>query len=386
MFHQKYLTQNIRKYRLLRGLTQEQLAQALSVTSQNVSKWETGKSVPGLENLYTLSQVLHVSTDRLLGRAEVLPQGRVLAAIDGDGTKTEFILFTEFGKILEHFFLPGSDPTTTGLDNAQSVLKNGMEQLMAVSADICAVYAGIAGCSNADNRRVLRDCLRRLCPGIVCNVDPDVHNVINSTSISSRCIVAICRTSSVVFAKTPNSLQRVGGWGPLWESGCSAYDFGADAILAALKARDGLSEPTVLQQLVEDSLGGNIWEKIHALYTLPRNNIAAYAHLVFKAFALDDPTAARIIEKNTNQLAQLINTAARQYNCGTDVILSIGTFAQKDILADCLKPKLLPGLKLHLNTMPPICGAAVLCCKLLGEPAPDFTENFYKDYMQHQGG
>lgn len=382
MFQPEFLAQNIRKYRLLHGLTQAQLAQKLFVTAQNVSKWETGKSVPDLENLCMLSQILRISTDRLLGRTEVLPQGRVMAAIDGGGTKTEFILYTEFGEILERFCLHGSNPNTVGFDNAMAVLKSGIEQLMVVNADICAVYAGIAGCGNVKAQKTLQNYLRKLCPGIPCQVGSDVLNVIYSAPVNERCIAVICGTGSVTYAKTPTQLQRVGGWGPLWESGCCGYDFGRDAILAALKARDGLSPPTILTEFVEDSLGGNVWEKISDIYKLPREEIGAFARLVFDAYQQGDATALEIIEKNTHQLAQLINTAAQNYDCGTDVVIAGGMISQKEVLMRHLQPKLLPELKLHFNSLPQICGAAVKCCELLGAEIAEFKETFYKNYLQ----
>ena len=70
MYRQECLAQNIRKYRLLRGLTQVQLAQKLYVTAQNVYKWEAGITSPSAANLYMLSQALQVSADQLLNREE----------------------------------------------------------------------------------------------------------------------------------------------------------------------------------------------------------------------------------------------------------------------------------------------------------------------------
>ena len=46
------ISENIRKFRKDRGLTQEQLAEALGVTIGAVSKWELGASVPDI-NLIT---------------------------------------------------------------------------------------------------------------------------------------------------------------------------------------------------------------------------------------------------------------------------------------------------------------------------------------------
>lgn len=39
-----YLPENLKKYRLLKNLTQEDVAGYLGITSQSVSKWERGIS------------------------------------------------------------------------------------------------------------------------------------------------------------------------------------------------------------------------------------------------------------------------------------------------------------------------------------------------------
>ena len=39
-----YLSENLKKYRLLKDLTQEDVAEYLGVTAQSVSKWERGVS------------------------------------------------------------------------------------------------------------------------------------------------------------------------------------------------------------------------------------------------------------------------------------------------------------------------------------------------------
>ena len=39
-----YLPENLKKYRLLKNLTQEDIAQYLGITAQSVTKWERGVS------------------------------------------------------------------------------------------------------------------------------------------------------------------------------------------------------------------------------------------------------------------------------------------------------------------------------------------------------
>ena len=61
------LAENIRKYRKSRNLTQEQLAEALSVTTGAVYKWESEKSLPEVGMLMELADFFDTSIDVLLG-------------------------------------------------------------------------------------------------------------------------------------------------------------------------------------------------------------------------------------------------------------------------------------------------------------------------------
>lgn len=56
----------ISKFRKEKGMTQEELAAKLGVSSQAVSKWENDASCPDISLLPQLSRVLGVTTDELL--------------------------------------------------------------------------------------------------------------------------------------------------------------------------------------------------------------------------------------------------------------------------------------------------------------------------------
>lgn len=60
------LAEKIMTLRKQRGWSQEELAQQLSVSRQSVSKWESGASVPDLDNILKMSAIFDVSTDILL--------------------------------------------------------------------------------------------------------------------------------------------------------------------------------------------------------------------------------------------------------------------------------------------------------------------------------
>ena len=59
--------QRIKQARLAKNLTQEDLAEKLNVSRQSVTKWESGKSLPNLENIKEISNIFSVSIDLLVG-------------------------------------------------------------------------------------------------------------------------------------------------------------------------------------------------------------------------------------------------------------------------------------------------------------------------------
>lgn len=61
------LSENIRRLRKAKGLSQEELAVKLNVVRQTVSKWEQGLSVPDADLLLALSDALETPVGTLLG-------------------------------------------------------------------------------------------------------------------------------------------------------------------------------------------------------------------------------------------------------------------------------------------------------------------------------
>ncbi len=62
-----YLPENLKKYRMLKNLTQEEVAEYLGITAQSVSKWERGESYPDITFLPALANIFETSVDLLMG-------------------------------------------------------------------------------------------------------------------------------------------------------------------------------------------------------------------------------------------------------------------------------------------------------------------------------
>ncbi len=64
--------ENIQKLRKEMGLSQEELGQKILVSRQTVSQWETGQTVPSIDNLVLLKEIFGVSVDGILGEEKTV--------------------------------------------------------------------------------------------------------------------------------------------------------------------------------------------------------------------------------------------------------------------------------------------------------------------------
>ena len=60
------LAEAIKNHRIRCGMTQEQVAEAMEVSRQAVSKWETGAAEPSTSNLLALAKLFGISAAELL--------------------------------------------------------------------------------------------------------------------------------------------------------------------------------------------------------------------------------------------------------------------------------------------------------------------------------
>ena len=98
---------NIAALRKIRGLTQVDLARAIHVTQSAVSQWETGKTVPDLQQLYILSNFFGVSVDALTSEKGIIPTGTQKASPEPQKIDPHTYYAQKFGdvtqEIVDHF-------------------------------------------------------------------------------------------------------------------------------------------------------------------------------------------------------------------------------------------------------------------------------------------
>lgn len=378
------LAENIKRYRKQCSITQNELAERLFVSPQSVSKWECGISVPELSKLCEMANMFRVSIDTLIGNTRYTTTEKVFIAIDGGGTKTEFVLFEESGVIIKRIVLDGSNPTSVGIAGTCRILKEGIDSLMAIHPNVVGIYAGISGASGGDPEKKIPQFLKETYPQQQTKCTSDVLNVVASTldleSDLDKFVAVICGTGSVAFAYDGDKHERIAGWGYLLDNAGSGYDFGREALCAALAERDELGEKTLITPLVEAKIGGTVWDNISEIYNREKGFVASFASIVFDAYYRGDKVAGEIIEKSTDRLAQMINRAVRNLPAGTLVVVSGGLMIYSDVLVSQIKRKVNKELNFVVPVLPQIYGASVLCAKMCGIKNTTFRQKFQSDY------
>jgi transcriptional regulator with XRE-family HTH domain len=66
-----YIAENLRALRKTKDLTQEKIAEMLNVSTQSVSKWERGDTLPDITLLPSLANLFRVSVDELIGMDKI---------------------------------------------------------------------------------------------------------------------------------------------------------------------------------------------------------------------------------------------------------------------------------------------------------------------------
>ena len=60
-------SEQLRKYRIKKGLTQQELASLLNINRVSYARWENNSREPNLETIVKLAQIFDTTTDDLLG-------------------------------------------------------------------------------------------------------------------------------------------------------------------------------------------------------------------------------------------------------------------------------------------------------------------------------
>ncbi len=290
----------------------------------------------------------------------------VFLGIDGGGTKTEYVLAAKDGEILTHGFAGPTNPNDLPAEQVRESLAeiaSAVREYIPCRERLAAVYAGVAGALN--HRDVLLPALTGLFPEADVEVGSDAQNLLTCGLLGSDGCGLIAGTGSVCFVKKGDRLTRIGGWGYLIDTAGSGYDIGRDVLTAALEAFDGRGPETVLSDLIRRKTGRSAEELVSDIYDGGKKYIASFAPLAFEGFDSDE-VSERIVKKNAEGLARLVEAAAKHFDGQLEAVCGGGIFTNHPVMIKILKTLVPERVHLSVIPAPPVFGALAEARKLAG--------------------
>ena len=135
-------TSNLKKLRKTARFTQEQVAEKLNVSRQSVAKWESGESLPDIDNCIMLSKLYNVTIDDLVGYAKKekndAPSGKHMFGVVKIDSKKRIVIPD---KALDVFGLKAGDKLLLMGDEAQGFAMVKLNSFLATLRRECRYKA-----------------------------------------------------------------------------------------------------------------------------------------------------------------------------------------------------------------------------------------------------
>lgn len=130
------LSEKLTDLRKSKGLSQLELAEAINVSRQAISRWEVGTATPSAENLKCLSAFYEISIDELLdiavgsGQERGSEESAIESIKDANEDNSDGVLIDECGG-------PGSSKNTNDLEDVLVLRRDGLGRLLGLNFYMC---------------------------------------------------------------------------------------------------------------------------------------------------------------------------------------------------------------------------------------------------------
>ena len=311
---------------------------------------------------------------------------RTFLGVDGGGTKTDFLLIDESGRVLASHRAGSAYYLETGIEALEAMLTAGIQatlQQAAVPA-LQLAYAFIGLPAHGEDSGLLP----RL-NGIAAKVLPvERHRCGNDMvcgwagALAGRDgISVVAGTGSIAYGEFETRCARAGGWGELFSDEGSAYWISREALSVFSRMSDGRTPKGALYELIRGhfQLGADLeldlCAKVYGPPPLARSEIAALAPLVARAAGAGDAAAHGLFERAAQELAAMVHAVRDRLGVppheSFPVSYSGGMFRLEGLLSPLLEAALGAGDRRYefvTPRLPPSAGAALHAAKLAGAP------------------
>jgi N-acetylglucosamine kinase-like BadF-type ATPase len=309
---------------------------------------------------------------------------RTFLGVDGGGTKTDFLLIDESGRVLASHRAGSAYYLETGVDALKAMLVAGiqatLQQAAVPAAQVAFAFIGLP--AHGEDSALLP----RL-DGIAADaLPPGRHRCGNDMVCGWAGALAgldginlVAGTGSMAYGEFAGRQARAGGWGELFSDEGSAYWVAREGLNLFSRMSDGRAQRGPLYDMIRErfQLGDDL-DLCAAIYGPPplaRSELAGLARIVALAARSGDAQAQRVFESAARELAALVDavrdTLSPPPQTSMPVSYSGGMFQFGELMLGPLRTALRAGARDYEFAAPkmtPGAGAALYAAKLNGTP------------------
>jgi N-acetylglucosamine kinase-like BadF-type ATPase len=309
---------------------------------------------------------------------------KTFLGIDGGGTKTDFLLIDETGRVLATHRGGSAYYLETGFDGLQVMMVAGIQAALkragiaASHLDFAFVGLPAYGEDSALLAR-LDSLVEQVLPRGRCRCDNDMVCGWAGALAGSDGINIVAGTGSIAYGEFATRRARAGGWGELFSDEGSAYWISREALTLFARMSDGREPRGPLYELIRQRFqlrtDLDLCAAVYGPPALTRSELAALAPLVARAVGEGDSGARRLFERAAQELTAMVHAVRDELEVPLRTPLPVsysgGLFRLEGLLQPMLATALGGGARSYEFVAPrlaPAAGAALYAAKLAGAP------------------
>jgi N-acetylglucosamine kinase-like BadF-type ATPase len=308
----------------------------------------------------------------------------VFLGVDGGGTKTEFVLVDESGRVLARHHEGSAYYLEIGLDSLSAMLARGIEltlrQASLTQSQLTFAFFGLP--AYGEDSELLGRLDKVASPALAAERYRCGNDMVCAWAGALACrdgINIVSGTGSIAYGEYAGRKARAGGWGELFSDEGSAYWIAREGLNLFSRMSDGRAAKGPLYEILRAHFklpaDLDLCAAIYGRDASARSQIAQLAPLVSSAARAGDTQAHALFVSGAQELAAMVDATRVGLGCPQEVLLPVsytgGMFKLTDLALEPFVATLRAGGALY-DCVPPIlspaAGAALYAAKTFGSP------------------
>lgn len=315
----------------------------------------------------------------------------VFLGVDGGGTKTEFVLADESGRMLARHQEGSAYYLEIGLDTLSEMLARGVDltlrQASLTPSQLTFAFFGLP--AYGEDSQLLGRLDTAASPTLAAERYRCGNDMVCAWAGALACkdgINIVAGTGSIAYGEYSGRKARAGGWGELFSDEGSAYWIAREGLNLFSRMSDGRSARgplyDVLRAHFELTADLDLCAAIYGRDAAARSQIAQLAPLVATAARQGDTQARNLFISGAQELAAMVDATRAHLGCEPNVLLPVSYTGGMFKLADLMLEPFVATLRIGgypyecvAPTLPPAAGAALYAAKTFGSPLTESAVN-----------